>query len=577
MFDWKRIRRKISEGALREMQREGLWIFQHMKRYWRGILFYLIVGVVGTLLGLAGSVSSKYLIDGVMFQRRDLLLGMLGLLVLTGLAKIGLDAWSGLYLRRVSLKVQNQLLAQVYRDILNTKWQDTSRYQSGDLLSRLNTDVNTVSAHVLSWLPSLITTGVHCLGSLAIMLYYDATMALIALISAPVSLLLSRVLLVRMRDHNQKMRQVGSEMMGFTDESFQQVHTIKSLHLIPIFQKRLDQVQQRYIQEAEEYNRFSVQASSFMSVLSLMVSVLCMAWGVFRLWNGWITYGTMTLFLQLARSLSRDVAALVRMVPGAISALTSAGRIMEVTELPKEEQGDPQRIASISRQSKHGLSIRLERVDFSYQEGKPVLRECDIKLQPGDYAAIMGRSGCGKTTLLRMILGMLQPDHGVAAISAVDGTCEPLGAGTREWISYVPQGNTIFSGTIADNLRVVAPEATQEQMMKALQVACAWEFVCKLPGGLRGVVGEKGIGLSEGQAQRIAIARAVIKEAPVILFDEATSALDRETGCQILRNIKNYMPYCTCLIVTHRTSILEVCNRIFFMRDGKLVEDVREK
>lgn len=577
MFDWKRIRRKISEGALQEMQREGLWIFQRMKQYWGSILFYLIVGVVGTLLGLVGSVSSKYLIDGVMFQRLDLLLGMLGLLILTGLAKIGLDAWSGLYLRRVSLQVQNQLLAQVYHDILNTKWQDMSRYHSGDLLSRLNTDVNTVSAHVLSWLPSLITTGVHCLGSLAIMLYYDATMALIALVSAPVSLLLSRVLLVRMREHNQKMRQVGSEMMGFTDESFQHVHTIKALHLISIFQKRLEQVQKRYIQEAEDYNRFSVEASSFMSVLSLVVSVLCMAWGVFRLWNGLITYGTMTLFLQLARSLSGDVSTLVRMVPGAISALTSAGRIMEVTELPKEEQGNQARIARIAQQSKQGLSIQLEQVSFSYQKGEPVLVKCNMKLKPGDYAAIMGRSGCGKTTLLRMVLGMLQPDGGTATIAAVDGCREPLGAGTREWISYVPQGNTIFSGSIADNLQVVAPQATQQQMIHALKVACAWEFVEKLPGGLHGVVGEKGVGLSEGQAQRIAIARAVLKGAPVILFDEATSALDRETGCQILNNIKQHMPYCTCLVVTHRAFVLEVCNRIFYMRDGHLLEDVREK
>lgn len=576
MFDWKRIRRKISEGALQEMQKEGLWIIQRMKRYWGSIVFSLCVGVAGTLLGLAGSVSSKYLIDGVMFQHMDLLVGMLALLVLTGLAKIGLDAWSGLYLRRVSLQVQNQLLAQVYHDILNTKWQNMSRYHSGDLLSRLNTDVNTVSAYVLSWLPTLITTSVQCLGSLAIMLYYDATMAMIALISAPISLILSRVLLVRMREHNKKMRQVGSEMMGFTDESFQHVHTIKSLHLIPIFQKRLEQVQKRYIQEAEEYNQFSVQTAAFMSVLSLLVSLLCMAWGVFRLWNGFITYGTMTLFLQLARSLSRDVSALVKMVPGAISALTSAGRIMEVSQLPKEKEGDPERISRIAKQSKMGLTVELEQVGFAYEMGEPVLIGCEMKLKPGDYAAIMGRSGSGKTTLLRIVLGMLQPDHGTASIVAADGCCEPLGAGTREWISYVPQGNTIFSGSIADNLRVVAPQATREQMVEALKVACAWEFVQKIPGGLNGLVGEKGVGLSEGQAQRVAIARAVIKGAPVILFDEATSALDRDMGCQILRKIKAHMPYCTCLIVTHRTSLLEVCNRIFYMRDGRLVEDIKE-
>lgn len=575
MFDWKRIRRKIAEGALQEMKREGQWIFQRMRKYWGSILFYLVIGVLGTLLGLAGSISSKYLIDGVMFQNLNLLLAMLLLLILTGLAKVGLDAWSGIYLRRVSLKVQNELLAQVYHDIFCTRWQSMSKYHSGDLLSRLNSDVNTVSANVLSWFPSFVTTGVHGLGSLAIMLYYDKTMTVIALLSAPVSLLLSRVLLVRMRDHNKKMRQVGSELMGFTDESFQHVHTIKALHLTDIFENRLKAVQNKYMTEAEEYNQFSVQAASFMSVLSLMVSVLCMAWGVFRLWNGYITYGTMTLFLQLARSLSRDLSGIIRMVPSAISALTSAGRIIEVTELPKETVGNSVNIQHIEDQKQYGLSIRLQEVSFSYKRGEVVLKGCSLELNPGDYAAIMGRSGCGKTTLLRMVLGMIQPDEGKAAVAAVDGVSEPLGAGTREWIAYVPQGNTIFSGSIAENLRVVVPTATEQEMIEALQVACAWEFVSKLPGGLQGIVGEKGIGLSEGQAQRIAIARAVLKKAPVILFDEATSALDQETGCQILRNIKQHMTYCTCLIVTHRTSVLEVCNRFFYMRNGHLTEDTR--
>lgn len=575
MFDWKRIRRKIAEGALQEMRREGQWIFQHMRQYWSSIVFYLVIGVLGTLLGLAGSISSKYLIDGVMFQNLKLLLSMLVLLVLTGVAKIGLDAWSGIYLRSVSLKVQNDLLARVYDDIFRTRWQSMSQYHSGDLLSRLNTDVNTVSANVLSWLPALITTSVHGVGSLAIMLYYDKTMTAIALLSAPVSLVLSRVVLVHMREHNQKMRQVGSELMGFTDESFQHVHAIKALHLTSMFENRLKTVQEKYVKEAEEYNQFSVQAASFMSMLSLLVSVLCMAWGVYRLWNGFITYGTMTLFLQLARSLSRDLSGVIGMIPSAIAALTSAGRIMEVTELPKEHMGDLANIQHMKEQKQYGLSIQLKEVTFAYKQGETVLNRCSLELEPGDYAAIMGRSGCGKTTLLRIVLGMLQPDTGQATVVASDGSSEPLGAGTREWIAYVPQGNTIFSGTIAENLRVVVPTATDQEMMEALQVACAWDFVSKMPGGMQGVIGEKGSGLSEGQAQRIAIARAVLKKAPVILFDEATSALDQETGCRILQNIKRHMPYCTCLIVTHRTSLLGVCNRFFYMRDGHTVEDMR--
>lgn len=576
MSDWKRIRQKIREGALREMWGEGKWIAQRMKECRSGILLALTVGVLGTLLGLMGNLSSKYLIDGVIQHQPKLLMAMLALMIFSGLSKIALDSWSGIRLRHLSLVVQNRLLAQVYECIFQTRWQEMSRFRSGDLLSRLNTDVNTVSAHVLGWLPGLITSVVHALGSLVIMLYYDPAMAGIALLSAPVSLLLSRLLLVRMRDHNQSMRQVSSELMECTDESFQQIHAIKSLDLVAVFQGRLHKVQSKYIQEAEEYNRFSVKSGALLATMSLVVSVLCMSWGVFQLWNGSITYGTMTLFLQLARALSRDVSSVVHMAPAAISALTSAGRIMEVTQLPKEQCGNTKTIEKIRTQKDKGLTVTLQNVCFSYQEGELVLVDCSMDVRPGDYVAIMGQSGCGKTTLLRLVLGILQPDKGQAYIAAVDGSCEPVSAGTREFIAYVPQGNTVFSGSIADNLRTVAPHATQEQMETALRVACAWEFVKKIPGGLDGLVGEKGMGLSEGQAQRISIARAIIKQSPVILFDEATSALDSETGLTILRNIKAHAPHCTCFVVTHRTTVLEVCNRSFYMRGGRLMESVRD-
>lgn len=226
----------------------------------------------------------------------------------------------------------------------------------------------------------------------------------------------------------------------------------------------------------------------------------------------------------------------------------------------------------MAREAAEGIGITLQGVNVSYEEGKSVLRDCELSVKPGETVALMGRSGSGKTTLLRLILGIVHSSSGTAVMyTRSGGRTEPLGAATRELIAYVPQGNTVFSGTILENLVMVAPEASEEEAEEALKTACAWDFVKELPDGIHSVVGEKGNGLSEGQAQRISIARAVLKKAPVILFDEATSALDEETGRQVLCNIRRKMEHCTCIIVTHRSSLLEACTSVFRLENGKVI------
>ena len=572
MRDWNRVREKIRQGALKELWAEARWILRYIVRYRKAVIFYICIGVAGALTGLLGSLTSKYAIDAVTGQQAELLVWMVALFAVTGFGSVGLQAVMKRMLTRISLKINREMMEEVYTRILSTEWTAMNGYHSGDLLNRINIDVRQVAGSVLGWVPSLIIQSVHFIGSLGIILYYDPVMALLALLSAPVTVLVSRVFLYKMREYNKRMRQADSEMMGFTEESFQHIQSIKSLHLTDLFRNRLKKVQENYVGTSLEYNDFSVGTSAFLSSVSLVISFLCMGWGVYRLWTGYITYGTMTLFLQLARSLSGDFSSLIRLVPSAISAATSAGRIMDVTELPREPEGDRENVREMAREAAEGIGITLQGVNVSYEEGKPVLRDCELSVKPGETVALMGRSGSGKTTLLRLILGIVHSSSGTAVMyTRSGGRTEPLGAATRELIAYVPQGNTVFSGTILENLVMVAPDASEEEAEEALKTACAWDFVKELPDGIHSVVGEKGNGLSEGQAQRISIARAVLKKAPVILFDEATSALDEETGRQVLCNIRRKMEHCTCIIVTHRSSLLEACTSVFRLENGKLI------
>lgn len=283
---------------------------------------------------------------------------------------------------------------------------------------------------------------------------------------------------------------------------------------------------------------------------------------LYLLWSGRIVYGTMTLFLSQSAKLSTTFRSLVGVVPAFLTSAVSARRIRELTELAREP-----RTAGDAAVGQGGFSVCMENVHFSYG-GEPVVRNAQFLARPGEIVALVGPSGGGKTTMLRLMLGLVRPGQGRVYLRSADGVETAAGMDVRPLIAYVPQGNTVLSGTIADNLRLVRPEATEEEMERALRLACAWDFVSRMPQGLESSVGERGRGLSEGQAQRLAIARAILKDAPVLLLDEATSALDVATERQVLRSIVAGCPDKTCIITTHRPTVLGLCGRVYRVLDG---------
>lgn len=542
-------------------------MFTYIRRYRAVVGIHILLGILGTALSLLSSVAMKTLIDvvtgfqtGAIFTAAAWMAGML-------LGSAAMQAAASRIAAVINIRVQNGIQAEVYDRMLRTDWASLEQFRSGDLLNRLNTDVTSVSGGVTGLLPSFVTAAVQFLGSLMIILCYDSVMALIALIGAPLSVLCSRTLVRRMRSYNRRMKDISSEVMSFHEDSLRNLTSIKAFGIMDGFRDRMCAMQGKYRETYLDYNRFSVIAGFVMSIVGLLVSAGCFGWGVYRLWTHAISYGAMMMFLQLTTMLRSAFSSLIGLVPTAVSITTSAGRLMAVADLP-EEPG-----ARETAPVPDACTVELRDVTFAYPGGEPVLEHVDFRARPGEVVALTGASGEGKTTMIRLILGLVRPEDGSVCLTGADGQCLPVSAATRAAFSYVPQGNTVFAGTIADNLRMVRPEATDAELIAALETACAYDFVRQLPDGIYARTGELGHGLSEGQAQRIAVARAVLRGAPVLLLDEATSALDEATEQRMLENLMHSGRVQTCVLITHRVATAERCPRRYTLRGTRLTEE----
>ncbi len=545
---------------------ECLWLWQQVKKHRGFILFIGLLGLLGTLMSLASSVASKYLIDAVTGSATNPILPAALMMAAMLLGSLILQTVSARINARVHVKVRNQMQHTTFGRILNASWQSLEAYRSGDLMNRLNSDINTAADGVIGFLPSLVASGIQFLGAFCIMLYYDPIMALIALLSAPVTLLAGRLVMGQLRENSLHMKDLTGQVMSFQEDSFRNLSSIKAFSVTDSYSRQMQALQGKYAEAYISFHNLQIRLSTCLSLISMLVTGACFGWGVYQLWACRITYGSLTLFLALAGSLRGAFSALVSLAQQLISLTTSAGRIQVVEALPAEDTAIPE---GFDRETH--LHILLEQVSFHYQNGDIVLSSFDFTAHPGDQIAITGPSGEGKTTLLRLLLGLVEPCSGNARFQGEHGSY-PVCAGTRSAFAYVPQGNSIFTGTIAENLRIIAPDASEAEMEQALKLACAWEFVSQLPDGLNHPLGAGGRGISEGQAQRLAIARALLRKAPILLLDEATSGLDMETERQLMENLRSSSLVRTCILVTHRPGSANFCNRCYEIRQGQVSE-----
>lgn len=569
---------RIKSGRLKEMWSQTIWIYSYAKRYWGAMVFYTLLGFVGTGVGLLASWVSKNLVDIITGHQSGAVVGTFAVMIGLNIGTMITNQISEYISASISMKVDAEIKADIFEKIMVTDWEALTGYHTGDLLTRWSNDCSNISTGVLSFIPNLLIYVFRFCSAFAMVVCQDWTFALFAMMGMPVTVLMSRTLMKRMVNNNQRSAAMGAKLSGFNQETFSNIQTIKAFSLIRLYVERLKQLQKEYIEMRLDFRKMSIWTSLLLSVVGLAVSYSSYGWGIYRVWSGVITYGTMTMFLTLSGTLTGSLSSLASLVPMAISLTTSAGRLMDIVEMPREDYSRDGEVEEFRKRAmQDGISLKMSHLSFAYRSGTQVFTDATLEAHPHEIIALVGPSGEGKTTMLRLILSLVQPKEGEAYL--YQGSEEPgaeekrltMCPSTRKLFSYVPQGNTMFSGTIAENMRNVKPEATDEEIIACLKLSCAWEFVEKLPAGIHTMIQERGGGFSEGQAQRLSIARAMLRKSPLLLLDEATSALDVQTERKVLRNIMQDDYPRTCLVTTHRPTVLSACTRVYAIRQGKCV------
>lgn len=563
---------KRHDGTFKEFIDDWKWIFGFSKKYRWIIVLYTIVGIFGSTLSLGAAWVSKWLINIIVGGQADQVWVLLGTMIGMTVFSLIVSSINSRIFTRISIYVNNDIQAEIFDRIIDARWKELSAYPSGDLLNRFNADVGTIAANAINWIPNLIIN-IYTFGLTFFALFMtDPTMAWIAFLSAPFLLLMSRYILRKMRYYRKRVLELNSAMMGFEVETFYHFDMIKSFGIFGYYSQRLRIWQKRFKEFTLDYNKFEIKSKILITLVSTLVSLVAFGYCLWRLWTGQILYGDMTFFLQQRSNLSGNFNSLVGTVPGMLNSAVSAHRIRELTELPREGH-NPEAYEELRQFEQAGIAVKLKNVTFSYNEkGRLVYQNADFSANPGEIVAVIAGSGGGKTTLMKLMLGMLDPNSGSVVLETADGKEFPVNADLRKFFAYVPQGNTAMSGTIAENMRMVREDATDEEIIEALKTACAYEFVEPLEGGINGKLGERGRGISEGQAQRISIARAILRNSPILLLDEATSALDVETEEHVLKNIIQAHPNKVIVVSTHRPSALKLCNRIYRITNGGMEE-----
>lgn len=565
-----RLTDSILDGTFSEILDDWRWIFTYSVRYKGAIIFYVILGIFSTTMGLISAIVGKYLIDIVTGYQSDKLWILVLLMIGSTVFSIVTSSMISRISAKISIHIYNDIQSDIFDKIIDADWLKLSKYSNGDILNRFNGDITTVGNNAVSWLPTIIIAAYNFIATFFVLWHYDHVMALIAFVSAPFMLGASKYVVRKQREYGKKNREVVSRTMSFEIEAFYNIDTIKSFGIMKQYSRKMRERLQEYKEVTLKYNMFTILTNVFMSILGMLVQMVAFFYCLYMLWNHLITYGTMTLFLQQRSALSSAFNNVVAIIPNFLSSSVSAHRIRELVELPREVHVPES--SKLDRFIEQGFKVHMEDVNFSYVQGNQVITNSYFNANPGEIVALVGPSGEGKTTMIRLILGLIRPEKGKVLICAGDHDCVDANVESRHLFAYVPQGNTIISGTIADNLRMVKEDATDDEITKALETACAWDFVSKMDNGIYSTVGERGRGLSEGQGQRVAIARAILRDAPILLLDEATSALDVTTERKVLRNIIQNHPNKTCIVTTHRPSVLNMCERVYRVMETKVTE-----
>ena len=484
-----------------------------------------------------------------------------GSLMITGivigalmLAEISLRAGSRWIHAVIGVKVRNKMRLKIFSRLLRGEWIHLQKHHTGDLINRLEGDVNSITTLVTESIPAVIVIIVQLVGSFLLLFSMSPMLAVTVLVALPLGMVASRFYIKRMRSLNREVRDSDSRIQSVLQESLQHKALIKALEHNESTEQQLTSLQERLQGQVRNRTKFSLGAYSLTQLGFAAGYLAAFLWGANGIACGIISYGTLTAYLQLVGLIQHPTMDLSRFIPGLVASLTAAERLYELEDIPLEKQGD-----AIILQGTAG--VRFKGVNFKYNDGeRKIFNDFCYDFAPNSSTAIIGETGAGKTTLIRLLVALISPDKGEIEIYNGEES-HPSSTLTRRNFVYIPQGNSLASGTIRDNLLMGNPTATEEMMYKALHIACA-DYVKELPMGIDTELAEQGGGLSEGQAQRIAVARSILRPGSILILDEVTSALDEETEQEMLRRLTSSQIGKTLIFVTHRPAIMQYCDHV---------------
>ncbi len=534
------------------------------------MLVLLFTNTLGAALSVCFANFSKHIINGAT-EKHDLnyvLLYSFYLLILI-MVQLALNLIGSSFSERCKGRLDMIFKKHMLQTVMKKDYSSIASYHTGDINNLMFNDVTVITEGFTTMLPNVVFFIVKLLSAFIYLVVIDKVFALVFLIGGIFVFLCTRMFRKTLKRLHKKVQETEGKTRSFIQEAISNLLVVKTFVVEDKISKQTDELQKENYAARMKRRLFGIAANAGLSTTFNIGYVFALAFGAYRLLNG-LDYGTVTAMLQLVNQIQGPFASLSGIMPKYYAVIASAERLMEIEKLPDEEEDNKADI-DVNEIYDELSAMNFDNISFRYDRDI-ILNDTSLKICKGDFVAITGISGIGKSTLLKLLLGVFKVQSGSITLQLENGAKLPVDKHTRRMFAYVPQGNMLLSGTILDNLKFINDNVTDEEIQQAIEISCAKQFIDELPDGLMTVIGEHGMGLSEGQVQRLAIARSLLSKSPVLLLDEATSALDEATEKQFLTNLKE-LKNVTCIIVSHKKASLEICNKIVRIVDSKIVSE----
>lgn len=562
----KTLQKKLNKTALR-------WIIKKSKPQLLSILFLVVLYVALALVGVYSAICSKYVVnaatghdpqyvnnrmDGVLFY------GIIFASIIV--IEIIVSVLQRIFVFRISAKLEISYKTDLFQQIIQKEFADVTQFHSGELLNRLTSDISTITNAIVSIIPSLTFMIVKLVGVFVVLIQISVPFTMVFVVGGALALFVASLYRTKMKSFHKKSLETDGKVRSFLQEIMASLLVVKSFDAEDKVVENAKDLQYDNYFIKRKRNNLSVISSSAFSFVFMLGYTFGLIWGAYNIVEGNITYGVLTEIISLITQIQGPISGLTGLFPTYFAAIASAERIMEIENMPDEKKINDE--INVQEVYNNLDSIEFDNISFSYNRDT-ILCDTSLSIKKGDFVAITGITGIGKSTLMKLLMSVFRLDSGEIYLSLKENKKIYVDKNIRKIFAYVPQGNFLLSGTIRENLQFVAPNATDEEIYNSLYIACA-DFMGSLPEGLDTKLGERGVGLSEGQIQRLAIARAILTGAPILLLDECTSALDEATEKRLLKNLKE-LKNKTCLIITHKNAALSICNKEVRIHNKKIM------